>query len=399
MLWFATGHSVMLVWGAGYVVFNTAYVEFLRRRAGPVRPLHLALAAAASTFVVAWYGTMVVYIATMGDGEWLLLACCGAIGLALHCLSRNHEFSYSAMIDLGATLVTSLGVLVAAFMQIEAMWTGFATLLGGVCVVAYFCLSFRDIIIERQKLNRRLLSETQDEKMRALGQFTSGVAHDFNNLLTVVNGNIELAKLDPQGIETHEYLEEAHAAGMKGAVLIQQLLAFARKSQITVSDISLKDMFRRLSGLLDRVLPAHIALSVDVRDDDVCVRADSAMIESAVINLVINARDALGEQPGKIVISIEPFGRNEVEIAVRDTGPGMDDDTLARAVEPFFTTKAVGDGSGLGLSMVTGVAEQCGGRLELENQPGGGLSARMFLPMAVCEASAQASFEGAGHPA
>ncbi|MEO0380805.1 MAG: ATP-binding protein, partial [Pseudomonadota bacterium] len=180
----------------------------------------------------------------------------------------------------------------------------------------------------------------------------------------------------------HKYLEEAHAAGLKGAVLIQQLLAFARKSKIVVSDIDLSELFLRLEGLLRRVLPAHITLTVKKDNQDARVRGDIAMLESAIINLVVNARDALGNQRGNIFIAVKPNGAKEVEIAVCDTGPGMDEDTLARATEPFFTTKAVGQGSGLGLSMVTGVAAQCGGRFELQNRAAGGLSARIFLPVA-----------------
>ncbi|WP_299729458.1 ATP-binding protein [uncultured Tateyamaria sp.] len=390
-LWLATDLLITLVWGIGYVIARAAYVTYLRRQSFPVRPVHIVLASAASVFLGAWYGAMVIYIATLGEGEYILLSCCGAMGLGLHCLSRYDELSYAALIDFCTTLATALGVLVAAAQRIEPMWTSLATLVGGICVLIYFGISFRDIVTERQKMKRSMLAESQDEKMRALGQFTSGVAHDFNNLLTVVNGNIELAKIDPEGIEAHKYLEEAHAAGLKGAVLIQQLLAFARKSKIVVSDVNLTDMFSRLLGLLQRVLPAHIKLTLDACGNDIFVRADPAMLESALINLVINARDAMGETPGEIVISIDPFGAGDVEIAVRDTGPGMDDETLARATEPFFTTKAVGEGSGLGLSMVTGVVEQCGGRFELSNRGRGGLSARIYLPLVdlgTCQESA-----------
>lgn len=382
MLWLASDQGIMLVWGLGYVVLNCLYAAFLRRKVMPVRRRHLFYAMAASVFLVVWYGAMVVYVSTLGDGAFFLLAASGCVALALQCLSRNQDFSYAAIIDLTATVVTSLGVLINASLMIEPVLAGIATLIGGISVVSYFIIGFREIVQERQRLHRRLMAEKQDDKMRALGQFTSGVAHDFNNLLTVVNGNIELAKLDPDGIEGHRYLEEAHAAGLKGAVLIQQLLAFARKSQINVSDINIADMLGRVQGLLNRVLPAHVNLTVGDSSPALRVRGDIAMVESALINLVINARDALGKQSGDIRIEVTALARGEVEIAVCDTGPGMDEKTLARATEPFFTTKAVGEGSGLGLSMVSGVAAQCGGRLDLRNRAKGGLCARIILPMA-----------------
>lgn len=382
LLWVETQQTVMLAWCIGFILIDITYVAFLRARFAPITALHLIGATGGSVLLGAWFGAMVVYIATLGEGEYVLLAASGCVGMALHCLSRNYYFSYSGFIQLLTTIITAIGLLIGASLKIEPMLSGIVTFLGGVGVVVFFILSFRKIIHERQAFQHRLQQEKQDDKMRALGQFTSGVAHDFNNLLTVVNGNIELAKMDPEGIEAHNYLEEAHAAGLKGAVLIQQLLAFARKSRIVVSDIDLKGMFLRMEGILNRVLPAHITLSLRHGNDDVRVRGDAAMLESAIINLVINARDALNEKRGDIIVSIKPFGPEEVEIDVSDTGPGMDKETLARAVEPFFTTKAVGEGSGLGLSMVTGVVAQCGGRFVLQNRLGGGLSARIYLPVA-----------------
>lgn len=385
LLWIATEQTVVLLWSIGFILIDVVYTGFLRSQSAPIALRHLIAAMIGSILIGFCFGGMVIYVSAIGDGQYVLLAASGCVGIGLHCISRNYYFSYSGMIQVTTAVLTGIGLLIEVCLHIEPMISAVVTFVGGLGVVSYFVVCFRKIIQERQDFHRRLQAEKQDDKMRALGQFTSGVAHDFNNLLTVVNGNIELAKMDPEGIEAHKYLEEAHAAGLKGAVLIQQLLAFARKSKIVVSDIDLSGLFSRIEGILRRVLPAHVTLSVRQNNEPIQVRGDVAMLENAIINLVINARDALGEKRGDITISIKSFGTEEVEIDVSDTGPGMDKETLARAVEPFFTTKAVGEGSGLGLSMVNGVVAQCGGRFVLQNRLGGGLSARIYLPVANTE--------------
>lgn len=380
-LWFATAQVVMLVWGFGYVALNSAYVHFLRQASEPTPYLKLIIAMLGSLTVAAWYCAMVIYIATLNEGDFVLLASIGCIGLALHCIARNDEFTYSAIVDFLATLVTSGCVLVLASLAITSFWTGIATLVGGVCVIFYFGLSFREILQQRRQLGEKMKAEVQGEKMRALGQLTSGIAHDFNNLLTVVNGNIELARVDPEGAEAHGYLEEAHSAGLKGAALTRQLLAFSRKSQFQVVEVEISELSDRLQSILHSVLPAHITLKVGPVDAEARVIGDAAMLESAILNLVINARDAIGDKPGNIAVSIDTASQaGMVKICVEDDGPGLDDLTLAKATEPFFTTKDVGEGSGLGLPMAKGVAEQSGGSFEIARLDHGGIIASMSLP-------------------
>ena len=291
------------------------------------------------------------------------------MGLALHCLSRSNAFNLSAYIDFFATILTGTAVVAVAVYGAPRPSVGIVTFVGGCCVMGYFWLSFVQIISERQKLSEKARADVQDQKMRALGQLTSGVAHDFNNLLTVIIGNIELSQLDPKSKDNETYLQEAHTAAKRGATLITQLLAYARQSRLNLSDVDLADLFDRLSSVLPRLMPAHIQLKIPQVGEGQQLKGDAALLESALLNLVVNARDAIGSRPGMIEITLHydrDLGR--VDICVADDGPGMKSDELARAVEPFFTTKAVGKGSGLGLSMVKGFAEQSGGMLTLANR-------------------------------
>jgi signal transduction histidine kinase len=388
-LWYATAQTMFLGWGAIYVVATLLYVAFLQAAPEAIRPIHLRIAIGASIFVTALYGIMTVYIATLDDGAYIIVAACGCVGLALHCLARNAQFNISAFVDFFAALITSSIVLVIAALGAPTMAVSVAILLGAVCAIAYFCLTFRQIITDREMLTRTLRDESQSQKMRAMGQLTSGVAHDFNNLLTVINGNLELARLDPNNAENETFLREAETAGHRGAELVRQLLAYARKSQLTLTNVDLVALFTRVEAVLARTLPVHIRLHLDDAKTTETVRGDATLLESALLNLVINARDAIGSAPGEIRITVQTDADPDfVKIFVTDSGPGMSPDLLQRATEPFFTTKAVGDGSGLGLSMVKGFAEQSGGTMELRNAMNGGLQAILRLPRGAPERDA-----------
>ena len=382
-LWLATGQQIMLIWGFGYAVLNILFAVFLRREVSRITHQRFWLSFVISAGIATWYGAMVVYIATLGGGDYLLLAACGVVGAALHCLSSNSALSYSAYIDMGTVVLSGLGVLVAAANVAPTFWVTVATVLGGICVIGYFALAFHQIMRDRETLNERIRADIQDQKMRALGQLTSGVAHDFNNLLAVMSMAIELSQGTTDADERARYLDDARRAADSGAELIKQLMAYVHKAQLQMSEVRLADLFERLSSVLPRVLPAHITLTIEPVDPGCSLQGDPDMLESALLNLVINARDAIGSDAGRIRISAWDDATSDlVSLQVADDGPGMDADTLERASESFFTTKRVGDGSGLGLSMVKGFSEQSGGRLTLENSASGGLIARLSLPRA-----------------
>ncbi|MDY0833574.1 hybrid sensor histidine kinase/response regulator [Pseudomonas sp. SED1] len=242
----------------------------------------------------------------------------------------------------------------------------------------------------------------QAQKMESLGQLTGGIAHDFNNLLMVILGSLELAKKRvPPDSRTYSLLNNAIAGAQRGATLTQRMLAFARRQELDPQPVDVGELIRNMSDLLSRMLGAGI--SVDTQFPLILrpVLVDMSQLEMAVMNLVINARDAM-EGRGRILISARedtyPGRPNDSErlicIAVTDTGPGMDDATLQRAMEPFFTTKGAGKGTGLGLSMVHGLAAQSQGHFVLKSKEGEGTTAELWLPVALLDTTqfaAQAS--------
>jgi CheY-like chemotaxis protein/two-component sensor histidine kinase len=231
----------------------------------------------------------------------------------------------------------------------------------------------------------------QAQKMEAVGQLTGGVAHDFNNLLMVILGNLDLLrKRLPDDPRTRRLLENTVMGAQRGAALTQRMLAFAQKQDLTLAAVDLPRLVQSMGDLFERTIGSNIAIDKDVPDSLPQALADAHQLELALLNLVVNARDAMPEG-GAITIGAEvhPAGRpdslpagNYIRLRVEDTGGGMDAETLAKAQEPFFTTKGVGKGTGLGLSMVKGVAEQSGGAFRLLSEPGQGTIAEIWLPVA-----------------
>jgi len=236
----------------------------------------------------------------------------------------------------------------------------------------------------------------QAQKMESIGQLTGGVAHDFNNLLMAILGSLELVHKRIGGTadaKTKGLLDNAIQGAQRGASLTRRMLAFARRQELKSEPLDLSVLVRDMSGLLERSIGPGIRIRTRFDANLPLVLTDSNQLESALMNLVVNARDAM-PAGGQILIS----GREEtlgddnplmltsgdyVCFSVTDTGAGMDDVTLARAVEPFFTTKGVGKGTGLGLPMVHGLAEQSGGRLRVTSQVGKGTTVEMWLPAVV----------------
>jgi signal transduction histidine kinase/CheY-like chemotaxis protein len=236
------------------------------------------------------------------------------------------------------------------------------------------------------------------QKLETLGQLTGGVAHDFNNLLTPVIGNLDLLRrrLQP-GDASHRLIDSALQAASRAATLVQRLLAFARRQDLSVRSVDVGKLLDGMTDMIRRSLGPSIDVRISHGPDIPPARVDPNQLELAILNLAINARDAM-PRGGKLFIeadacSSEAGGALEpgeyVRITVRDNGIGMDQQTLARAVEPFFSTKGLGKGTGLGLSMVHGLAAQLGGTLNLVSRPGEGTTAEIWLPRATEQASAE----------
>jgi len=233
----------------------------------------------------------------------------------------------------------------------------------------------------------------QAQKLEAVGQLTGGIAHDFNNLLTVVIGNLVLAigRADDNSAIL-PLLQSALRAAERGVALIQRLLAFARKQRLDPRSVDLRALLAGIEELLQRTVGQSIRVEIAADADLAPAHVDANQIELAILNLAINARDAM-PAGGTLRVSARNRRANGgspseltpadyVLLSVSDTGIGMDEATLAQAFDPFFTTKEVGSGSGLGLPMVQGFAAQSGGAVRIRSQPGQGTTVELWLPQA-----------------
>jgi PAS domain S-box-containing protein len=243
-------------------------------------------------------------------------------------------------------------------------------------------------VTDRRRVEQQLI---QSQKMEAVGQLTGGIAHDFNNMLTVVIGNLDsLARALKGTGRNFDRAQMALTGALSCAELTRRMLAFARRQPLQPSAVHLGEVSRNITKLLGRTLGERIHIDVIVQEDLWNVLADPAQVESSLINLAVNARDAMPEQGGTLTIETRNVGRNErdadipegefVLLSVTDTGAGMTPEVLERALEPFFTTKRMGHGTGLGLSMVYGFVKQSGGHVKIISHPGRGTSVRIYLP-------------------
>jgi PAS domain S-box-containing protein len=261
---------------------------------------------------------------------------------------------------------------------------------------SHFAVIARDISErKRAESERQLLEEElrQSQKMEAVGQLAGGIAHDFNNLLTVISGYTEilLRRLGREAEGTREIAEVGKAAE-RAARLTRQLLAYSRKQVLELRPLDLNEVVTETQTMLEQVIGEDIELSAELADDLPSISADHGQIEQIVMNLVVNARDAMPEG-GKLLIETCNVTLDEdsgdrprttppgeyVMLVVTDTGQGMDAATAERIFEPFFTTKVRGAGTGLGLSTVYGIVKQSGGYIEVTSEPGAGTTFRLYF--------------------
>ncbi|MBL8547903.1 MAG: response regulator [Hyphomonadaceae bacterium] len=228
----------------------------------------------------------------------------------------------------------------------------------------------------------------QSRKMEAIGQLTGGVAHDFNNLLMVVSGGLRMLTRHDDPERRRNIMEAMQQAVERGAGLTRQLLSFARRQPVELQTISVAARINGMRSLLERSLRADILLDINIPEDLPPVSTDPGQLELAVLNLCVNARDAM-QKGGVITISARLGSRlRTVEVLVRDTGAGIPPEILSRIFEPYFTTKPLGQGTGLGLSQVYGFAQQSGGEARIESQVGFGTTVILSLPISSEQLSA-----------
>ncbi|MFQ5549138.1 MAG: response regulator [Woeseia sp.] len=254
----------------------------------------------------------------------------------------------------------------------------------------YVCAFVRDIT-HRQEIDAQL---QQAQKMEAVGQLTSGIAHDFNNLLTIVIGNLQILEEDlQQNEEFSERIKAALEAALRGADLTRRLLAFSRQQMLVPKVMDINELVTGIEPLLKTTLGAHIKLCTQLAGDLWSTTVDPGQLENAVINLGVNARDAM-VKGGELTIDTSNVSLDQTEASqeaglasgeyvllnVSDNGTGIPKDTLLHVFEPFFSTKGPGKGSGLGLSMVYGFVKQSNGHIKIYSEEGYGTSIRIYLP-------------------
>lgn len=256
-------------------------------------------------------------------------------------------------------------------------------------IVGCFVLSFD--ISEQKRMQAALV---QAQKMEAIGQLSSGIAHDFNNLLTIVVGNLSILKEQASGnAALLNLVEPALDAGKRGAQLVQRLLSFSRQQPLRPTVINIRELVEDIIPLLQRSLSSRIKLSLEFSDESLIARIDAHQLENALLNLAVNARDAMPDG-GSLKIQAQCVSLDEqasreydvvqgdfIRIDVSDTGIGMEPEIQARIFEPFFTTKDFGRGSGLGLSMIYGFVKQSGGGITVTSEPEQGTTMSLVLPM------------------
>jgi two-component system cell cycle sensor histidine kinase/response regulator CckA len=251
-------------------------------------------------------------------------------------------------------------------------------------------------VSEQKQLELQL---AQSQKMQAIGQLAGGVAHDFNNLLTAIQLRLdELLHRHPVGDPSYEGLNEIRQTGVRAADLVRKLLAFSRKQTVQRETLDLGELISEFEVLLRRLLREDVGLETDYGRNLPLVRADKSQLETAVMNLAVNARDAMrgfGSSPGVVRIRTARVSQTEAHalgytaarpgdyamIEVADSGPGIPPEVLTKIFEPFFTTKPVGEGTGLGLATVYGIVKQADGWIHVESELGKGAAFRIFLPV------------------
>ena len=281
---------------------------------------------------------------------------------------------------------------------------------GGWCAVDVIVTNLLDdpavggiVINARDVTEQEMLAEQlrQAQKMEALGKLAGGIAHDFNNVLAAITGFAQLVRGDlPDGDPRREDLDEIVAATMRGSTVTRQLLTFSRRRSVDVQVVDLGEVVHDTGRMLRPLLPSSIAVEIRAGGGPAWVRADRGQLEQVVMNLAVNARDAMAGG-GTLGIAVERAGSAGCLLVVRDTGCGMSPQVRDRIFEPFFTTKPAGQGSGLGLATVYGIVRQFGGTVAVESEEGRGTTFTIALPQAPAPAtrgSARAAGAEAARP-
>lgn len=389
-----TGLFSSLIWVVCYLLAHATYFSFLRSRPPLCTAQDIAVGGLAFCMVIAsflWLPSTFLY----SEDPALRIGGSAAFGAVLVFLIHRSDRVLAVMIgEIVVVGLAALWVTAQTIAQVDKLDAQLGVAFSVLALMVYFTLTMlthRRLRIEAEQAARR---SSQAQKMEAIGQLAGGVAHDFNNLLTTMIGNLDLYSVLETQAERRKCIAEARDAAGRAAELVSQLLAFARRSSMQIAPHEVGRLLTQLQMLTRRLLPASIIQGFAPPQAPLFVAVDQSQFTTALVNLVINARDAMPDGgvlrvTTELVELFEPSIKHGgsvlqpgryIALGVIDSGKGIPPDILHRVTEPFFTTKSVGQGSGLGLSMVDGFARQSGGALSISSSADG-TSVKLFLPL------------------
>ncbi|MEM8978440.1 MAG: ATP-binding protein [Pseudomonadota bacterium] len=379
------------LWALGYLCGQGVLALSLWRRARLPTRLDIARGIAGCAFAIATFMWLPLYLLAFEDSTLVYCAVLGLASVVLLNMWRDEPpVSVVVMDVLTGWIVLAVVLYIFGARSGSTAELAVLTLLT-VVAGGYYSVAVISARSFRVRLRQAAERSLQSQKMQALGQFAGGVAHDFNNILTVVQGNLELHEDVTDPVERRALIKEARQATERATGLISHLMGFARQANQSPETIEVEAFLRDTIALSARLLPTSVQLARIGEAKGLRMQATRDGLTSAILNLVVNARDAMDGQ-GEIQIRTRvlpeqadrPKEGRIISIAVADNGPGMTPNHLARAMEPFFTTKSSENGSGLGLAMAKDFVEQSGGTLQITSNTTGaqrGTAVEMRLPL------------------
>jgi two-component system, cell cycle sensor histidine kinase and response regulator CckA len=395
VIWLYTGWMVAWVWILGYAALHLTFFLFLRAKLSGASRLDVLLAHVFFPLLLISFIWMPILMITSSDDVLSASGFTILSGVIVFLVRRSEEYLEMMLFEIGV-LSACLGIGVATILlryDDPLAWLGL--IFGASTLVFYVTQSSLIVRKHRIRADELAVRTSQAEKLEAIGKLAGGVAHDFNNLLTVIIGNLDLLKEVNDPVSQERFLEDAKLAALRGARVVSQLLSYARQTTSTSEIAEITVLLLSVERMCSAFLPDSVSLDVQLPSEAATVFVDEALFGSAMLNLIRNSIDAL-EGVGKVTItaSIRHFSKatrsstgqllgagDFVEFLVADTGSGIPPEILNRVTDPFFTTKAFGKGSGLGLSMVAGFAAQSGGGLEIQSSDNGTVVS-LLLPVA-----------------
>jgi two-component system, cell cycle sensor histidine kinase and response regulator CckA len=397
-VWFGLGLWWPMVWTLSYVICALAYHLTTRSFPDRIGRRQLTIVIGFEAFLTLHWPVLFVYLWRQDHDATLFIDTLILAAAMTNALSARCEDTILTWSD-RIVVAVLLGLAVLLF-SLEAESTASTVVVLVVCLLMYIWMlvTLAEVSAMRRRLAQAERTAMEQQRIEAIGRLTGGVAHDFNNILTVIGGNLDLVREVSDPSEKLALLAEARSATGRAAAVTAQLLAYSRQSVLAPRSTALVECLARVEAFMSRLLPTAVRLTLHVAADLPVIEIDATRLESALINLILNSRDAM---PGGGAITLSahtiatdpsaPDAPAHVVVAVADTGQGIDPAILPRVFEPYFTTKPVGKGSGLGLSMAKGFAEQSGGNLTIRSVPGNGTVVEMILPVRPAAAAVQSA--------